>query len=274
VAVNRRASQRVTLLMLVLASVTVLTLDYHGEASRAIGHVRHGVATVFAPIQRGVAAVLHPVGDVVSGMFHYGSLETQNAELRKEIGALSQRVVANDAASANSRELYHLDNLPFVENIPTVAAEVISQATSNFETTIEIDRGTSDGVGVGMPVVAQKGLIGKVISAASHSSMVLLINDRRASIGVRLPDGNVFEATGNGPGSDLGLQQISSSATPRKHMLAVTAGDLAYPADIPVGTVSAVRTSAGGMFSGASLRPIVNLRDLNLVTVMLWLTPA
>ena len=52
-AVSRHSNQRITLVTLLLVSVTVLTLDYRGEASRAIGHVRNGFAQVVSPFQRG-----------------------------------------------------------------------------------------------------------------------------------------------------------------------------------------------------------------------------
>lgn len=273
-AANRRTSQRVTLLMLVLVSLTVLTLDYHGEASRAIGHVRNGIAQVFQPIQRGVAAALHPVGDLVSGMVHYSSLQGENARLRAELGSLSQQVSENDALAAQARQLYSLEGLPFVQNIPTVGAQVISKSTSNFELTAEINRGTASGVGVGMPVVSQKGLIGKVLSASANTATVQLISDARSTVGVRVGANGVFAAAGAGAATPLNLQQIAPSGVPRRGELALTAGDLTYPADIPVGVVSSVQTSAGGIFAAASLRPLVNLRDLDFVSVLQWLTPA
>ena len=260
--------------MLVLASLTVLTLDYHGEANRAITHVRHGIAEVFFPVQRGIASALHPIGDVVSGMFHYGGVSAQNDQLRREIGRLSQQLAESNAAALSARQLYALDNLRFVENIPLVAAQVISSPSSNFEVTIEINRGTSSGIGNGMPVLGDNGLIGKVLSASSNTATVLLINDRRSSIGVRISNDGVFDASGGGASEPLSLSQIGPSPTPRVGARAVTAGDLAYPADIPVGTVSAVHTSNAGLFASASLRPLVNLRDLTFVSVMLWLTPA
>jgi cell shape-determining protein MreC len=47
-----------------------------------------------------------------------------------------------------------------------------------------------------------------------------------------------------------------------------------YPAGIPIGAVSAVRSSAGGFSQDVLVRPFVNLDDLQYVSVLEWLQPA
>jgi rod shape-determining protein MreC len=267
--------------MLVLASLTVLSLDYHGEASRAITHVRNGVADALDPFQRALASAMHPFGDAVSAMFHYGQLETDNARLRSEVGQLSAQLADSNYASQLEAEHLELSNLPFAGNIATIPAEVIAGASSNFEDTIEIDRGTSSGVGKNEPVVANAGLIGTVLSASATTATVLLISDSRSTIEVQDErTGDFFQIQGSGLGRSLvlgpfGTSSGMASVGSELETTGQTNGSPAtqFPAGLPVGRVASVHTSASGALRGA-VTPNVDLSSLQFVAVLQWLPPA
>ncbi len=278
-AATRHTSQRITLVMLVLASITAITLDYHGEASRAIGHVRNGVRDVLSPVQRVAAAALHPLGDVFAGAVHYGQLQAENAQLRRELGLVNGELASGAQAMRASEQLVALAHLPFVgANIPTVAASVISLATSNFQQTIELDRGTSSGIGPGMPVVASGGLVGTVTSASASTATVELITDASSSISVRdVATNAIFVATGGGSGRPVALSSGGGSihAAALGDRLVTSGVDLgAYPAGIPFGVVRSVRVQAGGATESVTVTPLVNLANLQYVSVLEWLQPA
>jgi len=262
--------------MLVLASVTIITLDYHGEASRAIGHVRDAFADAVSPLQRGVQAVLHPLGDIVSAPFHYGELQTENDQLRAEIGALSRELNSQSYASNLEREVQDLSNVPFAGNLPVLPAEVIAPATSNFQPTIEIELGSSGGVAVGMPVISDKGLIGSVTGVSGSTATVLLISDPRQMIEVADLAGDRFSLKGEGPGRPLQLSSFGATGRrPKVGTLLVTEGQIndepasAYPAGLGVGTVVSSRSLPGGIVTG-TVQPLADLGDLQIVGVVQW----
>jgi rod shape-determining protein MreC len=280
VAPPRHSNQRITLVMLLLVSLTVLTLDYHGEANRAIGHVRNGFAQVLSPFQRAAQAVLHPVGDVASAAFHYGSLQTQNAKLRQENGALERQLYANAYAARVAKSLAQLDNLPFVGSLPTVQAQVTEGSTSNFELTLELNQGWSSGVGVGMPVVGDSGLVGTILSASSSTSTVLLLQDTRQAVGVQDAVGHSFVLSGGGRGRALAMNAGGTGvAGVKKGTVLTTSGQTnnnpaaLYPAGIPVGVVATSSTAPGGVAVG-TVTPLVNTDALEFVTVLEWLPSA
>jgi rod shape-determining protein MreC len=274
-AANRRTSQRLTLVILVLASITVLTLDYHGEASRAITHVRNAVRDVISPIQRGIAAALHPVGDVFSGTIHYGSLETQNQQLREELGRIRLKLAADAFASAQAGRVLSLAHLPYVAGIPMIASEVIGNSTSNFQSTVELDGGTSSGIGPGMPVVANAGLVGTVVSASSSTATVLLVSDATSSIPVSIGGTGLYRAVGAGWGRALTLGYVAGSTAVHRGELVYTSGlgGGALPAGIPLGVVRSVRVSSEGLSTAVKVTPLVNLDDVQFVDVLEWLEP-
>ena len=262
--------------MLVLASITVITLDYRGEVKGGISHIRNGIADALSPAQRGVAALLHPIGDVVSSAFHYGSLQTQNAELRNQVGQLTAQLSQAKYGAATDAEVLKLEGLPYAPNVPKVLGEVISQSTSNFADDVEISVGSSSGVGTGMPVVADGGLVGKVLSqSAATATVQLLTSSGNALSAEDLTTGAIIALDGQGSGSKLTSTQVTGRA-PSVGDVVVTSGENAgaYPPDIPIGTVSSVASAPGGLNVVVHVKPAVDPSQLQMVSVIQWLPPA
>jgi rod shape-determining protein MreC len=273
---RRNTSQRLTLVILILASITVVTITYRGEARRAIGSARNGAGDVVAPVQRAIAAALHPIGNLFAGIVGYGGVLGENQRLQLEVGQLRRQLIESEQAQAQLDQLRSEQNLPFADGIPEVLGQVISSPSSNFDLTIEINRGTSNGVGVGMPVVSGAGLVGAVISAGSHTSVVQLVTDPRSQVGVRFGTGDVAVAEGQGDDNPLQLEDVSETSVTHRGAPVVTSGlDIAaYPSGIPVGTVSSVRHTGGSLTSQVLVTPLVNLPILQYVAVLQWLPPA
>lgn len=270
---RRHTSQRLTLVILVLLSVTLVTLDYKGEASRAITSVRNAARDVVSPIQRVLSDIFHPIGDVLSGAVNYGSAVKENAQLRSQIGALREQVLENQTAEQQLQEILNQQHLPYIQNVPTLLAEVIGGSASNVEDSFEIDRGTSSGVGVGMPVVAGPGLVGIVASAGSRTAVVRKITDPSSSFGVRFGvPGSIALAQGRGPGYPLSLSGVTATMSPRTGQIVYTSGveGAALPAGIPVGTIASVHYKNGYLTKTVFVTPEATLQGLDYVTVMQW----
>jgi rod shape-determining protein MreC len=276
VAVPRRTSQRLTLVMLLLVSATILTLDYRGDARGWIGGLRDTARDVFAPVQGAIGDVLRPVGDFFSGAVNYGAAQQENQMLQQENGRLQREIAEQGAAEQQLSQILAQLHLPFVENIQTVMAQVIDESPSNFDEEIEIDKGTGDGIGTGMPVVAGAGLVGTIVSASAHTALVELLTDPRSGVGVRFGNNELAVVDGQGPNEGLSLQFVQNDENVRKGEVVTTSGlaGAAYPADIPIGTVSSVQFTPGDTTKIASVTPAVDLADLQYVSVMQWLPPA
>jgi rod shape-determining protein MreC len=127
-----------------------------------------------------------------------------------------------------------------------------------------------------MPVVSGAGLVGSVVAAGQHTSVVQLITDQRSDVGVRFGTGNVAVAQGQGQGDPLQLEDLSetSATSPGAPVLTSGLDVAAYPAGIPVGTVSSVRHPGGSLTSEVLVTPLVNVSALQYVAVLQWLSPA
>lgn len=270
---RRNGRSRATLLFLVLTSITVITLDFRGDGAGVIGQVRGAASDALAPVRDGADAVLSPVGNVFSGITGYDDLEEANARLKERLAEERGRRTRGEDAEVELRELLALNHLDWVGDIPQVAARVVSAPVSNFEQTIELDRGTSSGVEVDMPVVTGDGLIGRVVQVSGRRSRVRLVTDPGSSVGVRIArTGEAGVATGEGPDRALSVGFIDVGADVQKGDLAVTSGleggsDL-YPASIPVGRVSKAQKVEGELQQRVDVRPLADLKGLRYVKVL------
>jgi cell shape-determining protein MreC len=175
------------------------------------------------------------------------------------------------------RELLELNKLEGIEDIAAVPARVIGRSLSNFEETIEIDRGSSSGIKEGMPVVTGAGLVGRVFSVSKSSARVVLLTDRKSRTGVRLSrSGVVGLAFGVAPGEPLRVDRIDVDTVVEKGERVVTAGvpGARFPAGITVGIVKSATVRQGSLQQDVTIDPLAELQRLTFVRVLLWEPPA
>jgi rod shape-determining protein MreC len=274
VAVYRRSTRpRFILLLLVLTAITLVTIDTRANGGGLTGSIRSGAEDLFAPVQSATHGVLRPVGDFFTGAFHYGSLKRENTQLRDQLAqARGQALSASDA----QRELQILSEqaqLDFVGKIPTVTAQVVDTSSSNFEMSIQINRGTDSGIAVSMPVVTGGGLVGRVVQVSARHSTVLLLTDPTFSVGVRLTtNGAVFVADGTGRGNPITLELVDANTKVNVGDKLVTSGlnNEQYPKDIPVAMVKTVKSAPGQLQQAVTVAPTADLSRLEYVRVLQW----
>jgi rod shape-determining protein MreC len=278
VARTRRSRRpRLTIGLLVLASITIITLDYRGDAHGAIASLKNGASDAFHPVQSGVDAVTHPIGSFLAGAVNGGQLEQENAKLRTEVGQLQRQTLAEQATQNALKSIVELNHLPFTGSIPTVAATVINLNPSNFEATVELNKGTADGVDVGMPVVAGAGLVGQVIATSSSTCTVRLITDGSGAgqgVGVRYGPSStdIALAQGAGIGKPLVISDVTPGAALHKGEILTTSGlqNAAYPQLIPVARVTGVSSTPSSTEESVTAVPVADLTQLDYVEVLQW----
>ena len=271
---RRSRRPRTTLLILVLASVTIITLDARGGFHRVTSGLRSVAADAFAPIRSGVDDIIEPVGSFLAGSVHYGAVRQQNQKLQQEIDSLKlQQRSAADAEQA-MKQLSALNHLPFVGNYQTVPAEVTDFGSSDFAATIEISVGRDDGVQLNMPVVGGGGLVGQVVQANHSTSTVRLITDGQSAVGVRYgpAPGTLAVLTGEGSGKPLAADLIPTNTplTPGEQFTTSGLQGAIFPGGIPVATVVSATTGATASQESVTLQPLADLAHLRYVSVILY----
>jgi rod shape-determining protein MreC len=266
---------------LVVASLTIITIDYREGDSGPLAAMGRTARTFMAPLQEAVTNVTRPVGNFFSGVAHLPSLAQENTNLKAQVADLQARINATSQIEAQNLELQNLLNLKQSLTPSSVAAVVISNGMSNVNYYITIDRGSNDGVRVNDPVVtgSQDGarLVGIVVSTTSISADVRLLIDEGFSVPGRLAtSGETGLVVGNGD-QDMTMQDIpattkfpSGTETESVFTISYSVGDQhgRFPPNILIGTVSSVVQGGVEPDAQVSVRPAVDFSSLEAVLVL------
>jgi rod shape-determining protein MreC len=272
-AVSRRTGRsRLTLILLVLSSITILTLDFRG--SSAVQSLRDGASAAFSPLRSTTDKVFSPVGDAWNGVWHYDDVRTENDELRQRLADLEGQAASNTDAARQLEDLKNLQQLERLTQYQQVTARVSSGPIANFESTIEIDKGSDTGIRVGMPVMTGAGLLGRVVQVTSGHAVVKVLTDADFQIGVRLSSsGRTAVAHGSGAGAPLRIETGIPTGTQIPPDDVVTTSGLErsiFPPDITVGRVTRSEPAGDQINLTVTIEPTADLSRLSYVRVLLW----
>jgi len=271
---RRSRRPRTTLLILILAAVTIITLDARGGLHVVTSGVRSAASDAFAPVRSGVNAVVEPIGSFLAGSVHYGAVREQNQKLQAEIDQLRMEQAAQAGQAQALKQLSALLHLPYLGNLQTVPAEVTDFGTSDFAATIDIDVGRADGVQLNMPVIGLGGLVGQVVIVSHHTATVRLITDGQSAVGVRYgpPPGSLAVLNGAGSGKPLSADLIPADTPLTDGEIFTTSGlqGALFPPGIPVARVTGSHTGSSASQESVTLQPLADLAHLRYVTVVLW----
>ncbi len=176
--------RRRVMILLVLTSVLFVTLDQRGSA--IIDRSRSVFALILEPFDAAARVVSRPVINAWKGVTEYDDLVRENERLQEEIDSQRGAEIVARAAILEYTQILTLNRLLGSSSYPTATAQVQGDSPSNFQYTVEIDKGSEDGIAVGMPVVNGGGLVGKITRVTPNSSIVLLIVDPDFSIGAKV----------------------------------------------------------------------------------------
>jgi len=273
---------RLLVVALVVASLTIITVDYRQGDSGPLASMGRAARTFMAPLQEAVTNATRPVGNFFSGVAHLPSLAQQNTDLKAQVADLEARLNAVSQVQVQNQDLLNLLNLKQSLQPPSVPAVVISNGMSNLFYSITIDRGSNEGVRVNDPVVtgSQDGarLVGIVVAVTPISAEVRLLIDEGFSVPGRLAtSGETGLVVGNGD-KDLTMQDIPSTTTfPSGNAAAESVFTISYsigdqhgrfPPNILIGTVSSVVQGGVQPDAQVSVRPAVDFSSLETVLVL------
>jgi rod shape-determining protein MreC len=203
------------------------------------------------------------------------SLRQRNTELEAEVAQLQTQVIDLQQKVTETNILSAL--VDFARANPEYsykAAAVIGRDPSPFLRYVIINIGTNQGVLPGMPVVTEKGLVGRVDAVISEAARVQLLTDATSAVNVRLQASNTEAMLVGSVTGDLSLDMISQDAI-------VTVGDVvltsglggSYPASLLVGQVVSVRKLDYELFQQAAIQPSVDFNQLGFVLIITNFAP-
>ena len=220
------------------------------------------------------------MGDTVDAKDKNEALEREVDELRSELART--RTAQRDAA-----QLKGLVGLQKEEGFPQgtepVTARVIARSPNVWYSSIKIDKGSSDGVGLDQPVIAASddssptdgGLAGKVTKVTGGTAEVTLITDASIGVGAQvMPAGAAGVVRPEvGDPRDLLLDlvhggRVTDNAIVVTSGFRTSVGESLFPRGIPIGRVTDVDLDEVEIYQRVHLRPFADLRRIDIVQVL------
>ncbi len=268
---GRTRNARLLVAILVSISLATITVDYRQGESGPLAGLGRAALTAIAPLQAAVSRVTRPVGDLLSTLANLPRIRRENERLKDELAEARAAVARQASLEARYEQLVKLLGLQEALDPPTTAALVIGSGVSNFEWTITIDAGTEDGVGVGSPVLAAAGLVGRVVEAGPTSSLVQLIIDPDSRVAARLASSRETGLLVGQGEDDLQMRGVDPATEVAAGEPVETAGYQGglYPPGIPIGVVSRVVENPAALEKFVTVRPAVDFSTLEVVLVVL-----
>ncbi|MFE4331636.1 rod shape-determining protein MreC [Streptomyces sp. NPDC056831] len=263
---------RLLLVLLIAIAFALITVDIRGGEESPVDGARRAAATVFGPVENGVAAAVDPVGNAIGAVRDSGARHNRIAELEQQNAALKTKLGSDDQNRNRVRELDRMLKKSAAGQYGIKAAEVIAiGAAQGFSWTVTIDAGSNDGIKRDMTVINGDGLVGRVTTVGPDTATVLLANDPDFTVGTRMEKTDELGfATGQGS-QPLSVQFLNGKAKVKKGDRLVTfgsSGNKPFVPGVPVGEVVRVDPSGGGLTRTVYVRPYVGFTKLDIVGIV------
>ncbi|GGX70479.1 rod shape-determining protein MreC [Streptomyces hiroshimensis] len=263
---------RLLLVLLVAIAFALITVDIRGGERSPLDGVRHAAASVFGPVEKGVASAVDPVGNAVAAVRDSDERHNRISALERENTGLKQRLGSDDRNRGRAAELDAMLKTAGRGQYGIKGAQVIAiGAAQGFSWTVTIDAGSRDGIKRDMTVLNGDGLVGRVTTVARDTATVLLANDPKFTVGTRMEkSGELGFANGQGAGV-LRVELLNGKAAVRPGDRLVTFGssrDKPFVPGVPVGEVTRVEPAGGSLTRTLQVRPFVGYSKLDIVGVV------
>lgn len=265
---------RLTLLVVALVGFATVTMVVDRRAlrdrARELPPWAGPVLDIAAPVQKALA---YPVDWVRGTWRHYVALigvREQNTELRRRVVRLQEENLQLREGLVASGRLARIAEMRDEFEVPMLPAELVGSDVSPWFRSVLLDRGRTDGVRSGMPVISENGLAGLVVATSNHAAKAMLLLDRQTAIDVTVQRSRARGIV-RGVGDDsLVFEFVARGADVLPGDLVMTSGlDGVHPKGLLVGSVQKVAEAGTDLLRTAKVQPAVDFGRLEQVFVML-----
>lgn len=259
------------LLLFLSLAVTAMILDRTDRLQPA----KNIVAQITTPVQEGLTSLADRVTNMRQFFTDVEACRAENEELQ----ALVDRLIIENVRlrEAEIENVTLREQLNFKQANPSfelLSAQVIGRDPTNLLGYLIIDRGSAEGVAVGMPAVTHRGLVGRITETNPHSSKVLLITDVSSSVNALIQESRATGVVQGRMGHGLVMRYVQQEEEMKEGDLVLTSGlGGNFPTRVIIGQVTAVRKKDVELFQEADVRPAVNFQELEMLMVLTSFVP-
>jgi len=261
------------LFLLLFLSLAVLSLVL--DRANRLEPVKDLVAQITTPVQEALTTATNRLTEVRQLFIDMETCRAQNEELQT---LLDQLIIENvRLREAEIENVTLREQLNFKQANPSfelLSAQVIGRDPSNLANYLVIDRGAEEGVGIGMPVLTDRGLVGRVTEIASHASKVLLITDPSSSVNALVQDTRATGVVQGKLGQELVMRYVQQTEEIKPGDLVLTSGlGGNFPTRLIIGQVTEVHKTDVELFQEAVVRPSADFGRAEMVMVLTSFQP-
>lgn len=263
----------VLLIMTILCAVIIgcsLKTSGSGPVSAAAG-------AVLAPMQKGVNQLGSGLTNLREHLRTKKSLEKENEELRTQLADAQEnlnQVQLNQEELDNLKSLYDMDHN--YADYDKIAANVIGKDAGNWFSVFLIDRGSNDGITVGMNVLADGGLAGIVIQVGPNYAKVRSIIDDNSNVSARnLSTSDLCVVSGSlktmNESSLIDFDDLRDKEDQAKVGDQIVTSNISdmFLEGIPIGYITDIKTDSNNLTKSGHIATIVDFEHLDDVFVIL-----
>jgi rod shape-determining protein MreC len=265
------------LVMLLFANLVIMAVDARDSVTKQ-RMFRVWALAIASPVQ----SVSSKAGGASTGLIrqimNFRSAADENERLKQRLDQTELELRNARESSAENERLKGLLNLKEKTGYDQVPARVIARDPSVWFNTVTINRGSSSGITLNMPVATGSGIVGRVVAVSPWTAQVMLITDEKAAAGAVV--GQLGESGALGSVSGLGkaglveMRYVSGLQKVEVGDYILTTGqDGIYPAGLNVGEVLEVKHGTATQPHQIYVRPSARLDQLEEVAVLLYHPP-
>ena len=224
------------------------------------------------PIQNGLTYLKNKINGNDTFFTDINQLKQENEELKQKNSELVQslRELENVKTENETFKEYLEQNKKYGE-YKTIPAYIINKDISNYSKTIVINVGSKDGIKENMTVIADKGLVGHVISVTDSTAKVQTIIDTSSSVSCMMStnkDSIVCKGTLENNSQLKGMYIPTDADVIQGDSIETSGLGGIYPKGIHVGTVKSVSSTKNMIDRYAIIETAVDFNKLDTVLVI------
>jgi rod shape-determining protein MreC len=257
-----------SVISLLLILLSIVGLAFH--QAEQLKPIEELALYIIAPVQSRLASISNSLEDAVKTFRDFEELRRRNDELQKLVDKLIIENVRLKELEAENEALRRL--LRFTKTNISYdyrAAEIVGRDPSNILGFLIINIGSEQGIEKGMPVVTERGLVGRIQGVGPNWAKVLLITDPSSSVNALIQSSRATGMVEGRMGGGLTMKYVPQGERLGVGDIVLTSGlGGNLPKGIIIGQVTSVHQSDIELFQRAQIRPTVDFNKLEIVLVI------
>jgi rod shape-determining protein MreC len=252
-----------------LVIISIVMVSYSVKRPTSIGFFRKLVLETAAPLANTISSSFRGLNEAWKRYIFLVGMEDENRRLKKENASLTQDIAYYREGYLEGIRLQKLLALKEKINYPTIVARVISRDQTSIIKTILIDKGTSHGMKVDLPVIADQGVVGRIVEASPHVSKILLLIDVNSNIDSMVQESRIQGILQGASSRGCSLKYIAKTETVSPGNIVISSGlSGVFPKGLLIGAVTNVDKTDSGLFQKIDVAPFVDFARIEEVMII------